>query len=97
MDRLRHRRGPCLKPFLELFEVKKRENFSTSPSVFSEQFQGKKIFHDAEFYHTLIEAEKLIFGLRGNLGDGIFSKASMELAKNLTKKYGVRLTHNFGL
>lgn len=44
------------------------------------------MFNDAEFYHTLIEAEKLAYGQRGQLGDYLFSPESMQIARNLTEK-----------
>ncbi|EFO93289.1 hypothetical protein CRE_11617 [Caenorhabditis remanei] len=56
------------------------------PTNLSVQYRDKKMFNDAEFYHTLIEAQKLAYGQRGHLGDYLFSEVSMQLAKNLTDR-----------
>ncbi|EFO90929.1 hypothetical protein CRE_29019 [Caenorhabditis remanei] len=58
-------------------------NYETHVTV---QYRDKKMFNDAEFYHTLIEAQKLAYGQRGHLGDYLFSEVSMQLAKNLTDR-----------
>ncbi|CAD6192643.1 unnamed protein product [Caenorhabditis auriculariae] len=54
------------------------------PKIIEELYIGKQIFNDAEFYHQLIEAQKIAFGLRGQLGDARFSDYSLQLARNLT-------------
>ncbi|KAF1756041.1 hypothetical protein GCK72_012494 [Caenorhabditis remanei] len=56
------------------------------PRILEMQYRDKKMFNDAEFYHTLIEAQKLAYGQRGHLGDYLFSEVSMQLAKNLTDR-----------
>ncbi|KAF1756043.1 hypothetical protein GCK72_012496 [Caenorhabditis remanei] len=56
------------------------------PRIVEMQYRDKKMFNDAEFYHTLIEAQKLAYGQRGHLGDYLFSEVSMQLAKNLTDR-----------
>ncbi|EFO90963.1 hypothetical protein CRE_29018 [Caenorhabditis remanei] len=56
------------------------------PRIVEMQYRDKKMFNDAEFYHTLIEAQKLAYGQRGHLGDYLFSEVSMQLAQNLTDR-----------
>ncbi|CAI5448762.1 unnamed protein product [Caenorhabditis angaria] len=55
------------------------------PRIIEKQYKNREYFNDAEFYHKLIEAEKLAYGQRGNLGDGNFDENSIWLANNLTK------------
>ncbi|CAI2352296.1 unnamed protein product [Caenorhabditis sp. 36 PRJEB53466] len=61
------------------------------PRILEEQYYNKKIFNDAEFYHKLIEAQKLAYGQRGKLGDYLFSQESFDIAKNLTDRNVLKL------
>ncbi|EGT42083.1 hypothetical protein CAEBREN_11919 [Caenorhabditis brenneri] len=61
------------------------------PRIVEMQYHDKKIFNDADFYHVLIEAQKLVYGQRGQLGDHLFSPESLIVAKNLTQKDVIKL------
>lgn len=62
------------------------------PRIVEMQYRDRKIFNDAEFYHTLIEAQKLAYGQRGQLGDYLFSEKSLNIAKNLTDRNFIKYT-----
>ncbi|PIC31440.1 hypothetical protein B9Z55_012143 [Caenorhabditis nigoni] len=61
------------------------------PRIVEMQYRDKKMFNDVEFYHTLIEAQKLAYGQRGQLGDYLFSEKSLNIAKNLTERSTIKL------
>ncbi|ULT93136.1 hypothetical protein L5515_010117 [Caenorhabditis briggsae] len=61
------------------------------PRIVEMQYRDKKMFNDVEFYHTLIEAQKLAYGQRGQLGDYLFSEKSLNIAKNLTERSTMKL------
>ncbi|CAB3409581.1 unnamed protein product [Caenorhabditis bovis] len=56
------------------------------PRILEEQYSNKEYFQNTEFYHKLVEAEKLAYGLRGMLGDARHNERMMNLAINMTSK-----------